>query len=1359
MLVADPAALGADDSIAPNRLIVCGTGTAGAAPVTLDLATDSSIGSYRFWSSSNNHVTVLANRATEGAGITHVFAANSGIGNNIYTFAAGPKVASGEAAITFPTLSVAAGGAGTGTLNPTTAPVTVIGTVSIAHNNAVKTLNLGGTHAGNTILGTVENGLNTLSLTKSNTSTWTISGDRTYTGATTVNSGTLLLTGASVATGATIVNGGRLIYRGDQSGVTAASATTTLNGGTLELDYSVHDSSKLSNFAPLTLAGGLLELIGGSHPEAVSASTVAAGSGTVITRSSGTAVLHLNTISAATGGRVHFTAEGIATTDNLNTNGILGPWATVDRGGASHWAVNSTGAADGPIQAYSGYSDVARRGGVIPNAPAANVRIIEAGVVGGVTLGGGSSTAINTLLMGASGGAATIAPGMPDDLFAVGGESGGGIWIVPGAGSLAIGTMADDGYLTTGGIANNTPANLTLINDNPAAELAIHATIVNNSTDVVGLVKAGPGPLHLTGTNTFTGPVSLGSGATRLGNASALGSGTAVSLTGDATLDLNGFSPVLGSLAAGVNTLVTDHAADPGASTLAVTGALGAALSGRFADGPERSLGLVLRNNNAGHSVLDHSASTFSGGLILAHTSSGTRLVTGTIPPAAGVPGALTSGRYGTGPIIVGQSATDRAGIYVQTANQTLPNDILANTGQGTDRVGTFRIDSTGFTLPGTLTANFAPLTFSTNGTGAVTVTGRITGPNGLTLLSHTLGGTSLTVTLANAGTANDYAGDTVVNQNPQVGRSFTLALGAPEQIPHGPGNGNLTINTNGTGVGTLQLAGFSETINGIIGTGTVTSNAGTPVLTLGEADAASDFTGVISGTLALVKNGSGTLTLGGATANTYTGLTTLNGGLVTAGKGSAFGGSGAASGTIVNPLATLNTNSQNFGAEQFTLAGGTVRNDGATDQTNTMQRLNVTASSTVGGSRRWDVRGGTLGGFTLASGATLVKVDTNLVAVVQNPAVNNGLIEVDAGQFGLHFAVSMTGSGSVQVHANGEFQIGSYGTPCVVGVPVTVDGGTLAGTNDGGGLSRFDGPVTVATDTTATLRADQGFAINGQLGGGGAIHKTGGGKLTITAPTTYSGDTTVSAGTLAFSVASSFSDASAVRLTTGSTLNLGVAGTDQINEFFIDGAKQSGGKWGRIGAIADLGADFETALITGDGLLGIATGTASPYEDWAEKMGLTKGVNDAPDDDPDGDSVANFAEFAFDGDPLSGFRDGKTVGKIAQVGGQPTLVLTLPVRAGAVFADIGGPEQSTAIDGLVYTIEGSDADLVTWTLDVLEVTGADAAAIQAGMPPLSDLDDNSVPDYRYRTFRAPGPVTGNPSGFLRAKVVLAPSP
>ena len=114
----------------------------------------------------------------------------------------------------------------------------------------------------------------------------------------------------------------------------------------------------------------------------------------------------------------------------------------------------------------------------------------------------------------------------------------------------------------------------------------------------------------------------------------------------------------------------------------------------------------------------------------------------------------------------------------------------------------------------------------------------------------------------------NAYSGDTTISLG-------TLKLGAANAIPDGAGKGNVAV------TGTLDLNGFSETINGLSGAGTVDTVAGgTPTLTVGGNNQSSTFSGVITntaGTLSLVKTGSGTLTLSGT--NGYTGNTTVNAG------------------------------------------------------------------------------------------------------------------------------------------------------------------------------------------------------------------------------------------------------------------------------------------------------------------------------------------------------------------------------------------------------------------------------------------------------------------------------------------------
>jgi hypothetical protein len=166
----------------------------------------------------------------------------------------------------------------------------------------------------------------------------------------------------------------------------------------------------------------------------------------------------------------------------------------------------------------------------------------------------------------------------------------------------------------------------------------------------------------------------------------------------------------------------------------------------------------------------------------------------------------------------------------------------------------------------------------------------------------------------------------------------------------------------------------------------------------------------------------------------------------------------------------------------------------------------------------------------------------------------------------------------------------------------------------------------------------------------------------------------------------------------------------------------------------------------------------ATPYDAWATFKGLTgaPGLENGKTDDPDNDGKDNLYEFAFDGNPLSGANDGKIVGKVATVGGNQVLTLTLPVRSGATFADDFGDELSALVDGVYYRIEG-DEILVNFADTIDEVTGGDATAIQAGLPGLSDVNAATSADWTYRTFRAPGTVSTVSKAFLRAKATETP--
>ena len=141
------------------------------------------------------------------------------------------------------------------------------------------------------------------------------------------------------------------------------------------------------------------------------------------------------------------------------------------------------------------------------------------------------------------------------------------------------------------------------------------------------------------------------------------------------------------------------------------------------------------------------------------------------------------------------------------------------------------------------------------------------------------------------------------------------------------------------------------------------------------------------------------------------------------------------------------------------------------------------------------------------------------------------------------------------------------------------VAGGSFSGTPLVSGLGAINlaGPAYISTESTNSIAT----AISGI----GSFTKEGAGTLTLSGSNTYSGDTSVLAGTLSIAAAS-LNDLADVYLSAGSTFNLGYASTDIIDSFFIDGVAQDTGIWGALGS----GAAHETARLTGTGTLTVTT-------------------------------------------------------------------------------------------------------------------------------------------------------------------------
>jgi uncharacterized protein with beta-barrel porin domain len=240
--------------------------------------------------------------------------------------------------------------------------------------------------------------------------------------------------------------------------------------------------------------------------------------------------------------------------------------------------------------------------------------------------------------------------------------------------------------------------------------------------------------------------------------------------------------------------------------------------------------------------------------------------------------------------------------------------------------------------------ANTLTLLQGSNLIGNIGVTGSLDfSQNTFAVLTNVITGTgsvsksgSDTLSLFGAST---YTGGTTVNAG-------TLKLDGGSLVA----TGALTVNG-----GTFDLNGSNQTV-GSLGGGGGTVSLGSGTLTVDDS-ASSTFAGAITGGGGVIKQGSGTLTLGGA--NTYTGDTVINGGVLAL-NGSLTGntvvnaggtllGTGTAGAATVNSGGTLGV-----GSLGTLTVGSLVQNGGSTFQvtanSSAASLVTVTGAATVNG-------------------------------------------------------------------------------------------------------------------------------------------------------------------------------------------------------------------------------------------------------------------------------------------------------------------------------------------------------------------------------------------------------------------------
>ena len=736
------------------------------------------------------------------------------------------------------------------------------------------------------------------------------------------------------------------------------------------------------------------------------------------------------------------------------------------------------------------------------------------------------------------------------------------------------------------------------------------------------LAKTGAGTLSLSGTNSYSGGTNVTTGALVFAKTAAKTG--AITVAGAATLGFGSLDAIDSFASADVNKLFgSDFSGTLANVTMASTSLVGIDTSaGSF------NYTLSVPSSTFGLNKLGTNTLTLSGTNAY---SGGTMITAGSlaISADANLGSAGTTLTFNGGTLDTGTNSftlTGRAiatGTVAATINNTSAGKLtvdgaisgtvaLTKTGSGT-----LTLTGSGSTMSGALAPSGGTLEINSGGkltTGATTyISGGSTVLIGDATTTGILDDTQFLIGASSAGAASNGNSVTVTGAGSKLIRgsgAHRLYLGMTGSGSAGGNNNSLTI-TNGAYVYSGGGTSDRSIVGNITSTGNVVTvtGAGSEWYVKDSNLYVGNGTGATDGQNKVIIDNSGYLNMGALQeAQIGIGVVANNNSITVTGAGSKWNvantlkvGSATSTGNTANITSGATLQVQTA-APAVTIGTGIGNAVNFTNSTLAYKGVSSTSSNLLDGNT-----GATGVGLFTWAGINTFRLDTSTETGGTNYTFANNLGAKNYTGLELYGATTLARAITLD-GSNG-------GSLLFSGATSTVTGGVT-----------LTGPVNItATGTASTL--------TGLLTGTGSLTKLGSAKLTLNSSASYSGDTTVSAGTLKLNSANASNESSTITIaSTGAALELGFSGTDTVAALVIGISPMPPGVYKSNTNATDAGTAIDQ--IIGTGTLTVSSVPGGGYASWALGKGLG-GSNNGALQDPNNNGISNLLEYVLNGSPL----------------------------------------------------------------------------------------------------------------------------